>query len=99
MLFHGSAFLQGKWACLLQNSCWESHLSDVVEQPGEVGELLIRFGESHSLRDVARIDGNCSRVARRVFVASIERGNQCTCERKTGGLEPRIRGRELRHEL
>ena len=56
-------------------------------KPAEMGQLLLVLGQTKARRDVACIDRDRRRVARRISVPCVESRDECGRERKVGSLK------------
>src|SRR4051794_23724221 len=75
---------QRSW--LFEQTRRQTHLADVMYQAGEMGKALILVCESHSLRDVPRIDRHSSGVSGRVLITGLESRDHRRSKRKVGTL-------------
>src|SRR4051812_2917524 len=66
-----------------------------MHEAAEVSELLITFIEPEALGDVSRIDRDGSRMAGRVPIARIERGNERSSKREVCLFQTRVRVSEV----
>ena len=99
VLLHLPPLFRRQRSRLLDDTRSDSDLSDVVEEPAEVRELLLLLVETEPGRDVARIDRDGSRVAGRVLVSRVERRDESTGEGQIGSLESLVHRTQVLREL
>jgi hypothetical protein len=58
MTLHLTAFVEGKSPRLLEETCWETDLANVMDQTAKARQLTLRRFQAHTRGDVVRIDGN-----------------------------------------
>src|SRR5437868_4304093 len=76
MALHLTTLFERQGAWLFKKTSWQTDLADVVDEPTEVNQFALAFGQIHPPSDVARIDGNGRRMASGVAVSRIERGDK-----------------------
>jgi hypothetical protein len=72
MLLHLSTLVEREGASFFEEARRQSDLSNVVNEPSEMGELLFSFREAHAHCDVPRVDRNGCRMTRGVLISGIE---------------------------
>src|SRR6266566_3834116 len=95
VLFHLPALLERQGPGLLEQTSGETDLADVMYEATEVDELLFLSRQSHSLRDVSRIDRHRGRVTRGVLISGVERRYQSGREGEARPAKPFIGRREV----
>src|SRR4051812_21187338 len=85
--FHEPPLLQCESPRLLEKPGRETDLADVVHEPAQVCELLLRVRQSHALSDVARVNSYGSRMAGGVSIAGVERGYERRRERQVRAFQ------------
>src|SRR5258707_4368562 len=87
MALHLAPLVKRKRSRLFEESSGQTDLANVVDQPAEVGELLLNRIHAHPLGDVTRIDRYCSRVTSGVTISSVECRDQAPREREVCGTQ------------
>src|SRR6266540_6655939 len=98
VLLHLPTLVERQWAGLLEQPRREPNFPDVVDEPAQVGKLLLFFGKPHTCCDVPSVDCNCGGMTCCITVPSIQRGNQCCSKGEVRGLKSDIGGREILRE-
>src|SRR5918996_6345017 len=70
VLFHHLALFKSQGPRLLEQARGEADLSDVVDEPREVGEFLIPLGKTEALGYISGVHGHSSGVTRGIAVTS-----------------------------
>src|SRR3954469_14315373 len=90
MVLHLTPLMKRERTLLLQEAWRKSHLSNVMDEAAQVGELLILQRKTEMLGDVTGINGDRSRVTRGVLVSGIERCHKRGGERQVRALQTSI---------
>ena len=73
---HLTTLVERERSRLFEQTGRQADLSYVVNKPTEVRLLLLVLGQTHALRDVARVDRDRGRVSRGVLISCVERRHQ-----------------------
>ncbi len=87
VLLHLPTLVERERTGLLEETGREPDLADVVHEPAQVRVLLHLSREPHARSDVAGVNGDCSGVAGRVLISSVEGRDERGSELEIGALE------------
>jgi hypothetical protein len=76
MALHLATLIEREGSGFFEQAGRETNLPDVVDQPAEMGERLLIFGQSHPAGNVSGIDSDRGGMTSRVAISSVERGDQ-----------------------
>ena len=82
VLLHLAPLLERQGAGFLKKPRRQTDLADVVNQPAQMNEPLLLFGEAQPLGDVTRVDRDSRRVAGRVSVSGVESGDRARSRKR-----------------